>query len=145
MQSHDQQKWIYIYIFPQNHSSTSRVNLVWPASSVSDRVSDKPCSHLDSFTVPLHNPIGRQMLGLCKVTASGLWKQWKFRHVSPSYTDYPRYKSRSRCLPVYIGQSHSRQHLLMGGHVSYPTDCPTAAKLGLGNSLAATQLLGLLL
>ena len=64
-------------------------------------------------------------LGLCKGSVGGLAKQWKFPHALRREHDNPN---------LYL-----EQLIIIGwcqhGHVTYPTDSPTATRLGLCNSL----------
>ena len=73
----------------------------------------------------------RLPLGLCKGTVSGVWKTVEISIITQNPVE-------SMFLPVclQIIQSESRQHQPMGGHVSYPTDSPTATKLRLCSSLS---------
>ena len=55
--------------------------ILFPPDYVNGNESGNECRrvsfNIDSFTVPLHRPNGRQIgcpLGLCKETVSGVWK-----------------------------------------------------------------------
>ena len=78
---------------------------------------------LDCFTIYLHNPYLRHLL--CRRTVSGLWKTMEIptSHVSPQcIASYPEFSASEET----HSHTHSRWHHPVTGHVSYPTDGPTA-------------------
>ena len=90
---------------------------------------------IDAFTVSLHSPNGRQMPAIRAVQGDCQWpwKWWKFPLVIWAQGSLQR-----RHLPTYIKTIQPQRGST--SHVPYPTDSPTATRLGLCISLAMGRL-----
>ena len=97
-------------------------------------------NHLDSLTVSLHSPNGRQ---------PAIWAvqgdyQWPLKSGGNSHQSCkPRmFCNRGIPQPIFRQTNHKRaMPANIGGHISYPSDSPMATSLRLCNSLATTSVM----
>ena len=91
---------------------------------------------IDSFTVSLHSPNGRHLPAIRAMQGDCQWP-WKMveiptGHVSPEFIATEAFPNLYLDYPTTKGQ-----HQPIGSHVPYPTDSPTATRLGLCSSLVS--------
>ena len=91
---------------------------------------------IDSVTVRFAQPERQAIclpLGLCQGTVNGLEKTWKFPPVISAHIELRLRQSQ----PIMSQQITKERCQPIGGHVSYPTDCPNATRLALCSSLVS--------